>query len=149
MSKFRLPYSKKDSPLFDGHTIFSQLDNGSFGQFQKAVHNVSTLLPQGNFQLPKIVVVGGKSAGKSSLLENITKCCVFPRNRNLCTKQPIKLQLNHVESPDAVCMQVLYKDIVATVHSGQQISGLIDNIMTPLDAVSDDEVIIKISQVSP
>ena len=48
------------------------------------------------FQMPRIVVVGGESTGKSSLLENITKCAVFPRARDICTRMPIRLQLTNV-----------------------------------------------------
>jgi len=74
MSKFRQGYSREQSPLFDGDTIFKQLNNSSFGRFQAAMQSVKSYLPTSHFQLPKVIVIGGKSAGKSSLLENITKC---------------------------------------------------------------------------
>ena len=47
------------------------------------------------FQIPKICVIGNTSSGKSSLLENITKTPIFPRNKTLCTKQPIHLTLKN------------------------------------------------------
>lgn len=68
MSKFRQGYSRKQSPLFDGDTIFKQLNSSSFGRFQAAMQSVQSYLPASHFQLPKVIVIGGKSAGKSSLL---------------------------------------------------------------------------------
>ncbi len=42
----------------------------------------------------KVIVIGAESAGKSSLLENIIKYLIFPRNSNICMKQPIHFKLN-------------------------------------------------------
>ena len=33
--------------------------------------------------LPKVIVIGAESSGKSSLLERITKCQLFPSNSKL------------------------------------------------------------------
>ena len=148
MSKFRQPYSKKHSPLFDGDTIFKQLNSSSFGQFHTALQDISSFLPVSQFQLPKVVVIGGKSAGKSSLLENITKCSVFPRDRDLCTKRPVKLQLSQVASSDAASVQVVYQEQKITLPSTDAILAEVDRIMKPLDTITDDEIIIKIGQVS-
>lgn len=47
--------------------------------------------------MPRIVVVGAKAHGKSSLLENITKCPVFPRRGDdpctagPCTRCPVRV----------------------------------------------------------
>lgn len=46
--------------------------------------------------LPQIVVIGDECAGKSSLLESITKCSVFPRDERVCTRMPIRLRLTQV-----------------------------------------------------
>ena len=148
MSKFRQPYTKKQSPLFDGDTIFKQLNSSSFGRFQAAIQDVKSFLPTSQFQLqlPKVVVIGGKSAGKSSLLENITKCAVFPRDRDLCTKRPVKLQLKQVASADEASVQVLYQDHRVTLPSTDDILGEVDRIMKRLTTITDDEIVIKISQ---
>jgi len=37
----------------------------------------------------------GESTGKSSLLENITRCSIFPRDRDICTRCPVRLQLTN------------------------------------------------------
>ena len=147
MSKFRQPYSRKQSPLFDGETIFKQLTSSSFGRFQAAMHSIRPFLPASHFQLPKVIVIGGKSAGKSSLLENITKCSVFPRDRDLCTKRPVKLQLKQVTSTDDSSVQVLYQDQRITLPSTDDILGQVDQIMKPLSTITDDEIVIKICQV--
>ena len=149
MSKFRQPYTRKHSPLFDGDSIFKQLNSSSFGGFQAAMQDVRLFLPcslRFKLQLPKVIVIGGKSAGKSSLLENITKCAVFPRDRDLCTKRPVKLQLRQVASADEASVQVLYQDHRVTLPSTDGILGEVDRIMKPLTTVTDDEIVIKISQ---
>ncbi len=148
MSKFRQGYSRKQSPLFDGDTIFKQLNSSSFGRFQAAMQSVKSYLPASHFELPKVVVIGGKSAGKSSLLENITKCSVFPRDRDLCTKRPVKLQLKQVASAEEASVQVIYKGHRITLPSTDAILGEVDRIMKPFSTITDDEIVIKICQAS-
>ena len=41
-------------------------------------------------------MVGSQSSGKSSLLENITKCEIFPRDHKQCTRAPIRFKLKQV-----------------------------------------------------
>jgi len=149
MSKFRQAYVKKTSPLFDGESIFKQLHHSSFGRFQSAVQCVYSLLPDVdlNFELPTVIVIGGRSAGKFSLLENITNCFVIPRHRDVCTKRPIKLQLKQVSSPEAALVQVLYKDTCVSLESTDDISGQVEGIMKDLNTITNDEIVIKICQV--
>ncbi|XP_063687650.1 dynamin-1-like isoform X15 [Bolinopsis microptera] len=47
--------------------------------------------------LPQIAVVGGQSAGKSSVLENCVGKDFLPRGTGICTRRPLILQLNFVE----------------------------------------------------
>lgn len=147
MSKFRQPHMKKHSPLFSGDTIFKQLNSSSFGRFHAAMQGVKSFVPRSDFSLPKVIVIGGKSAGKSSLLENITKCSVFPRDRDLCTKRPVKLQLKQVDTADEAFVQVLYQDKRTVLDSTDAILGEVDRIMKPLEAIADDGIIIQIGQV--
>lgn len=44
--------------------------------------------------LPKVILVGNESHGKSSILENITKCNLFPRDAKRCTKAPIYVEIS-------------------------------------------------------
>ena len=48
--------------------------------------------------LPQIVVVGGQSSGKSSVLEAIVGRDFLPRGAGICTRRPLVLQL-HATSP--------------------------------------------------
>ena len=46
--------------------------------------------------LPRIAVVGGQSAGKSSVLETIVGLDFLPRGDGVCTRRPLELRLNHL-----------------------------------------------------
>ena len=48
-------------------------------------------------QKPCIVVVGQQSAGKSTLLEVLVGCALFPRDAQLCTKMRIRVMLERSE----------------------------------------------------
>ncbi|KAL6777453.1 DRP1 [Auxenochlorella protothecoides x Auxenochlorella symbiontica] len=50
-------------------------------------------------QLPKIVVIGGQSSGKSSVLEAVVGRDFLPRGTGIVTRRPLELQLE--TSPDA------------------------------------------------
>ena len=45
------------------------------------------------FSVPRIVVIGEESSGKSSTLERIASFKFFPSDRRLCTRMPIELRL--------------------------------------------------------
>ena len=47
--------------------------------------------------MPRIAVLGGQSAGKSSVLESIVGLDILPRSDGLCTRRPLELRLNHVD----------------------------------------------------
>ncbi|KAJ8390040.1 hypothetical protein AAFF_G00112010 [Aldrovandia affinis] len=48
-----------------------------------------------NLDLPQIAVVGGQSAGKSSVLENFVGKDFLPRGSGIVTRRPLVLQLIH------------------------------------------------------
>ncbi|XP_013788774.2 dynamin-2-like [Limulus polyphemus] len=48
-----------------------------------------------NVDLPQIVVVGGQSAGKSSVLENFVGKEFLPRGSGIVTRRPLIVQLFH------------------------------------------------------
>ena len=50
--------------------------------------------------LPQIVVVGGQSSGKSSVLESIVGRDFLPRGAGICTRRPLVLQLHCEDDPD-------------------------------------------------
>ena len=63
---------------------------------------ISESLKNEAITLPKIVVVGDQSSGKSSVLESITGIDT-PRGQNTVTKGPIVIQLRKVENKDEEC----------------------------------------------
>lgn len=52
---------------------------------------------QNYISLPRIAVLGGQSAGKSSVLESIVGLDILPRNDGVCTRRPLELRLNHID----------------------------------------------------
>ena len=60
---------------------------------------IREVLRNEELDLPKIVVVGDQSSGKSSVLESITKISL-PRGENTVTKCPIVIQLRSTENEE-------------------------------------------------
>ena len=54
-----------------------------------------------NLDLPQIVVIGGQSSGKSSVLESVVGRSFLPRGTGIVTRRPLVLQLfNTTAGPD-------------------------------------------------
>ena len=53
---------------------------------------------RGTIELPQIVVVGGQSTGKSSVLESIVGRDFLPRGSGIVTRCPLILQLKRLEA---------------------------------------------------
>eukprot|EP00051_Salpingoeca_urceolata_P001466 m.41213 g.41213 ORF g.41213 m.41213 type:complete len:829 (+) comp11438_c1_seq2:158-2644(+) len=65
-------------------------------QIVNRLQDAFSQLGQGNFlDLPQIAVVGGQSAGKSSVLENFVGKDFLPRGSGIVTRRPLILQLNN------------------------------------------------------
>lgn len=58
-------------------------------------------LPSLARQLPKIVVIGGQSSGKSSVLEAVVGRDFLPRGTGIVTRRPLELQLETAADPNA------------------------------------------------
>ena len=59
--------------------------------------------------LPQIVVVGGQSSGKSSVLEAIVGRDFLPRGAGICTRRPLVLQLHCVDDAEKDTARFLHK----------------------------------------
>lgn len=73
-----------------------------FGNFRKLVTVVDKLADAGlneHISLPRIAVLGGQSAGKSSLLEAIVGMNFLPRGSGVVTRRPLELRLVHLPDP--------------------------------------------------
>ena len=136
-------------PLY-GESIFQQLGISSLGQFQNLLHDLIDDNEFEKFQLPRVVVIGAESSGKSSLLEKITKCQLFPRHADICTKMPIKLELIHVKHDADASMSVTYTDMSGTlIHATvTDPDSILPNLQRFMDMrgnqITDDEFIITI-----
>lgn len=62
------------------------------------VESAQDALPTLWEQLPSVVVVGGQSSGKSSVLENIVGKDFLPRGSGIVTRRPLVLQLHKTET---------------------------------------------------
>ena len=88
----RASYNRQAYPQAEEGSISATLRNGSYGRVLEAMKK----LPQGlSQQLPRIVVVGQESAGKSSVLERIAMRAAFPRAEGFCTRMPIRMKMMH------------------------------------------------------
>ena len=143
----------KQSVFFSGTSITSQTEKSLFGRFieitQKYFKDTSNEILQ-LLDVPKVIVIGAESSGKSSLLENIIKCPVFPRNTNICTKQPIRLILKTALSKSDSEYKITYNNHSEFIDDKNQIMDRITNIMSKLepDTISEDVINIEITDVN-
>ena len=85
----------KECEFFKGTNIFETLIKSNFGKIKQIFSEIFTHEDANQYELPKVIVIGNESTGKSSLLENITKCQLFPRDSKLCTKCPIHVKMTN------------------------------------------------------
>ena len=158
MLKQKLDNSTTEIDFYEDDNLL-QLNNSLFGQIKKIFEQVFI---DKYYELPKIIVIGTESSGKSSLIERITKCQIFPRDSNLCTKCPIKIKLENtnsnskkpfedlsVLSPNkckAYSIQ-LPGNQVQILENKKDIYPIVEKYMNslPNDIISENEIIINIT----
>ena len=151
-SSAKQPPARRDSRILNvadtPKTVFAHVQNSSFGKFNEALKEIRPLLPdEVELELPRVVVVGSRDAGKSSLLENLTKCAIFPRDRGQCTKMPIKFQLQQVQDSSQCSCEVVYNGKSKSFEDTDDILAEVTDIMQHIDGFSDKEVVISLKQV--
>lgn len=87
--------NKSLSQFFDENSFVKHSLLSMYGDFKRKIEEIFKKNDMKDYKIPKIIVIGEESSGKSSLLENITKCPIFPRDTKYCTKTPIHLTLKH------------------------------------------------------
>jgi hypothetical protein len=138
-------FSRKNVPkknmqsFLTGFNITERFKTSVFGIFNKKVKELKIEEIQ-EIQLPKIIVIGNESSGKSSLIENLTKCPLFPIDKKRCTKTPIKLELINCEIEH---YEIIYKDDVQKIQK-HEILNRITNIMNGIIKISNDEIHVKV-----
>lgn len=143
----------KTVKFYDGNSINKTSSKSYYGLFNEAIKDVYNKHDpniHNKYKIPQVIVIGSESCGKSSILENLTKCPVFPRDSKICTKQPIRLRLIKAESLNKVYYAVEYDDNVTFVTQTKtkivkKVLSIMDEL--PKDSVSDKEIIITICDV--
>lgn len=136
-----------NSDFFKGNNIFDKLSKSAYGRIKNTLIDLFTPNERKQYILPKIVVIGNESAGKSSLLENITKCQLFPRDSKQCTKCPIHVKLTQGD----ILYSIIYTDSdnkVKTVElkSKSCIYEVVTQYMDNLNDISENELTINITE---
>ena len=131
------------SKFYQGDNIMSHLKNSLFGKIKKIYEQDKT---NKLYQLPKVIVIGTESSGKSSLLERITKCQLFPSDSKLCTKCPIKVKL---QNGTALYSIQLPGNTIQQLENKKDIYPIVQNYMNSLsnDIIYKDEIIINITDI--
>jgi GTPase SAR1 family protein len=143
MFKRRQSKSTTISEFYEGDNIMSHLTNSLFGKIKNIFNrDINT----GTYQLPKVIVIGTESSGKSSLLERITKCQLFPSDSKLCTKCPIKVKLENGKPSYSI---QLPGDTIQQLENKKDIYPIVQNYMNSLsnDIIYKDEIIINITDI--
>jgi len=84
-------YNSYDSVVNNTETNLNLMSNAEFLQLANFINNLP--LENKNIKLPKLVVVGTQSSGKSSLLNGLLGIDVLPTGNNMTTKCPLHIEL--------------------------------------------------------
>lgn len=147
-SLWNVPQKVSESTFFEGRTLITELNDSVYGYITKTFDKWFTEEVVPNYAFPNIVVIGDESTGKSSLLENITKCKIFPRDSKTCTRCPIRLRLSDGDPNCSVRFmnsvtrkKKIFRDIEKEkIHD--KVKWIMDRI--PENTVSFDEIEINI-----
>lgn len=135
------------SKYFEGISLFQNAIDSMYGLFMKEIQKIQIDIKDLDLKTPKIIVIGCESSGKSSLLENIVKCQLFPRNATFGTKQPIHLILRPVSSNEKPTYKLTYLNKVITTNK-KNIYKEIEEIMNDIkDDIVENEILIEITEV--
>ena len=106
------------------------------------IHTVNSLQELGlNLDLPRIAVIGGQSAGKSSVLECIVGRDFLPRGTGMVTRRPLVLQL-HQSTEEYAMINNARLDLGEPVRSA--IMAETERELGKKMTVSSKEIILKI-----
>jgi len=134
-----LKTNKKKTEFFKGDNLFDILKTSTFGLFNKTINNLGISVDE--FQLPSVIIIGTESAGKSSLIQNILKCPIFPIDNSIATKVPIKLELINSKEEKYI---ITFQNNTVIFNKKEEILGYVEKIMKDLkDLILDDELNIK------
>lgn len=128
------------SPLWEGKNLYERLLQSSWGKFLHFINGIGG--GKETFAaLPRIVVVGCESAGKSCLIENISKVAFFPRDTSKCTKYPIRLIINPEKDDDTVYIH--FRGETITMDKSK-VMGHMVTLMKEATSISREEITVTV-----
>jgi GTP-binding protein EngB required for normal cell division len=141
--------ASKISIYFEGLTIIDKLKKSIYGKIKKTFTEICGKESEREYKLPRVIVIGNESTGKSSVLERIIKCQLFPKHNKLCTKTPLRLVIENGPSKYTVSYNneaIGYKNVVKEFEDKYDIYNFVNEIMNKLDLdnISKEEIIINI-----
>jgi len=126
--------------FYNDNNFFEKMKNSKYTKFINKIKELN--IPIDEYKLPIIVNIGNESSGKSSLIRNILKCDIFPIDRNLCTKCPIKIELFNSDIEEYL---IIFKNDEIRLTDKEKTKLHVAAIMNKIDNIIDDELYIKIS----
>lgn len=126
--------------FYNNNNFFEKMKNSKYTKFINKLKNLN--IPIDEYKLPIIVNIGNESSGKSSLIRNILKCDIFPIDKNMCTKCPIKIELFNSNNEEYI---ITFKDNTIKLTDKEKTKLHVSAIMNKIDDIIDDELYIKIS----
>ena len=125
--------------FYNDNNFFKKMKNSKYTKFINKIKGLN--IPIDEYKLPIIVNIGNESSGKSSLIRNILKCDIFPIDRNLCTKCPIKIELIN---SDIEKYYIAFKNENFTLTDKEKTKLHVAAIMNKIDDIVEDELYIQI-----
>lgn len=133
--------------MFDGDSLMKTVNDSKVGKAKVIIEKISKG-DMANYKLPCIVMVGDESAGKSSVLENITKCPILPRGPITCTKCPVVIKMLSVEDKSNSSYSVTFRGITKSLKKRNQLINAVSEIMAGIkEDVTSDEIVVNIADV--
>jgi GTP-binding protein EngB required for normal cell division len=91
----------------DEHSLEIAVETNEASQYDELINKMKSLrdiytkagMKSTPIQFPQIVVIGGQSSGKSSVLENFVGKDFLPRGTGTVTRCPLVLNLVHINTP--------------------------------------------------
>ena len=98
-----------------------------------------------SLHLPAIVVIGGQSSGKSSVLEAIVGHSFLPKGRNFVTRRPIELTLIHtMDGPDYAEFPQLGHGKISDFERVRSILTDLNEALSPQECISSEPIELRI-----
>lgn len=94
------------------------------------------------YVLPKIITIGNESVGKTTLLENIAKTQIFPKDTKQCTKCPTHIIMSRGESKYSIS----YDDTVIEIKDKNDILKETTKYMNSLDTITENILTVNITE---